>query len=65
MPPIVEQLAKQHAGKVDFYKVDIDQELKLASIFGIQSIPTFLIIPITAQMEMMAKKEMEKMINGM
>ena len=68
MSPIVEQLAKQHAGKVDFYKVDIDQEPELASVFGIQSIPTFLFIPMkgkpTAQMGMMEKEEMEKVIEG-
>ena len=68
MSPIVEQLAKQYAGNVDFYKVDIDQEPKLASVFGIQSIPTFLFIPMkgkpTAQMGMMEKEEMEKVIKG-
>ena len=68
MSPIVEQLAKQYAGKVDFYKVDIDQEQELASVFGIQSIPTFLFIPMkgkpTAQMGMMEKEEMEKVIKG-
>lgn len=64
--PVVEQLAKQYADKVDFYKVDIDQELKLAAIFSIQSIPTFLFIPMkgktTEQMGMMEKEEMEKVI---
>lgn len=68
MSPIVEQLAKQYAGKVDFYKVDIDKEPELASIFGIQSIPTFLFIPMkgspTAQMGMMEKGEMEKLVKG-
>ena len=68
MSPIVEQLAKQYAGKVDFYKVDINQEPELASVFGIQSIPTFLFIPMkgkpTAQMGMMEKEEMEKVVKG-
>ena len=68
MSPIVEQLAKQYAGKVEFYKVDIDQEPELASVFGIQSIPTFLFIPMkgkpTAQMGMMEKEEMEHVIKG-
>ena len=66
MSPIVELLAKQYAGKVDFYKVDIAQEPELASVFGIQSIPPFLFIPMkgkpTAQMGMMEKEEMEKVI---
>ena len=69
MSPIVEQLAKQYAGKIDFYKVDIDQDPELASVFGIQSIPTFLFIPMkgkpTAQMGMMEKEEMETVINSL
>ena len=46
MAPIVEEMAKTYAGKVDFYKVDIDKEQELAQTFGIQSIPTFLFIPV-------------------
>ena len=46
MAPVVESLAQHYAGKVDFYKVDIDQEPELASVFGIRSIPTFLFIPM-------------------
>lgn len=45
MAPVVESLAEKYAGKIDFYKVDIDQESELASVFGISSIPTFLFIP--------------------
>ena len=36
--PIVEELAKEYAGKIDFYKVDVDQEEELAALFGIRSI---------------------------
>ena len=46
MAPVVESLAEKYAGKIDFYKVDIDQESELASVFGISSIPTFLFIPV-------------------
>ena len=44
--PIVENLAKDYKGKIDFYKVDIDKEQELAAAFGIQSIPTFLFVPV-------------------
>ena len=68
MAPVVESLAEKYAGKIDFYKVDIDQESELASVFGISSIPTFLFIPMkgkpTAQMGMMEKEEMEKVVKG-
>ena len=66
MSPVVEQLALKYAGKIDFYKVDIDKESELAAVFGIQSIPTFLFIPVkgnpSAQMGAMEKEEFEKII---
>jgi thioredoxin 1 len=43
--PIIEELAKEYAGKVDFYKIDTDKESELASVFGIQGIPSFLYCP--------------------
>ena len=43
--PVVEALAEAYAGKVDFYKVDVDAQEELASFFGIRSIPSLLFIP--------------------
>lgn len=67
MAPIVEETAKAYAGKVDFYKVDIEKEQELAQTFGIQSIPTFLYIPAkgkpTMQMGAMSKETFEKMVD--
>lgn len=40
--PIMEKLAKEYAGKVDFYKVDTDAELKLATVLQIRNIPTIM-----------------------
>ena len=37
--PIMEKLAKEYDGKVDFYKVDCDQEMKLATILQVRNIP--------------------------
>lgn len=45
--PNVEKIAEEYDGKVDVYKVDVDQQEELAAIFGIQSIPTILFIPKT------------------
>lgn len=47
--PIVEELAGEYAGKIDFYKVDVDQQEELAALFGVQSIPTLLFIPKEGQ----------------
>ena len=40
--PILEKLAQEYDGKVDFYKVDTDKEQKLASILKIQYLPTVI-----------------------
>lgn len=45
MAPVVETLAGEYEGKVDFYKVDVDREQRLAALFGVRSIPTFVFIP--------------------
>jgi len=41
--PIVEELAKEYEGKVNFVKVDVDQNRDLASKYNIFSIPTLAI----------------------
>ena len=46
--PVLEELATEYDGKIIIYKVDTEAEMELASIFGIQSIPTFLFIPVDA-----------------
>lgn len=47
--PVLEELAKEYDGKLVIYKVDTEKETELAEIFGIQSIPTFLFIPVEGQ----------------
>ncbi|MFH1169872.1 MAG: thioredoxin [Chloroflexota bacterium] len=41
--PVVDELADEYDGKVSFVKVDVDQNQKIASQFGIMSIPTLII----------------------
>ena len=41
--PIVEELAKEYEDKVNFVKVDVDQNKELASKYNIFSIPTLAI----------------------
>lgn len=64
--PIVEELSKDYAGKIDFYKVDVDQQQELAAVFGIRSIPTFLFVPAkgkpTLQSGAMNKPQFEQII---
>lgn len=44
--PILEELSDEYAGKIDIYKIDTEAEDELSAVFGIQSIPTFLFIPM-------------------
>ena len=41
--PIVDELSQEYEGRLKVGKVDIDSEKKVASKFGIRSIPTLLI----------------------
>ena len=50
--PILEELAEEYQGKIDMYKVNTEQERELASIFGIQSIPSLLFVPLSGQPQM-------------
>lgn len=47
--PIMERMAKEYDGKLIVYKIDVDQESKLASTFSVRSIPTVLFIPMEGQ----------------
>lgn len=44
--PILEELAAEHSDDLIIYKVDTEKEQELSAIFGIQSIPTLLFIPM-------------------
>ncbi len=43
--PVLEDLARDYAGKLIVYKVNTENEQELASVFGIRSIPTLLFVP--------------------
>ena len=44
--PVLEELASEYDGKLLIYKLDTDKEAELSALFGIQSIPTLLFIPL-------------------
>ena len=41
--PIVEELAGEYEGKVDFYKLNTDENPAVSTRYGIRSIPTLLV----------------------
>ena len=44
--PILEKIANEYDGKLLVYKINVDEERELASVFDVQAIPTLLFIPL-------------------
>lgn len=52
MSPIMDELSEEYAGRVDIYKVNVEEEEELAALFGIRSIPSLLFIPLQGKPQM-------------
>ena len=67
--PILEELAKEYNGKVDFAKVNVDGNTFLAAKYGIAAIPTMLIFndgqPVQQVVGLKPKKELKKIVDGL
>jgi thioredoxin len=50
--PILEELKEEYGDKLEIFKVDTEQEREISSMFGIQSIPSLLFIPLDGQPQM-------------
>jgi thioredoxin 1 len=65
--PILEELAKEYAGKIDFAKVDVDANGPLAARYGIASIPTMIVFiggqPVQQFIGYRSKKELKKVLD--
>lgn len=66
--PVVEELAKEYEGKITFAKVDVDQNPKTASRYGIMSIPTLLLFkkgePVSHIVGFRPKAELKKSLDS-
>jgi len=67
--PILDQLAKEYAGRVKFTKLNTDENQKTAGQFSIQSIPTLLFfkggILVNRLVGALPKMEIEKQVKGL
>ena len=52
MRPVPDDFPQTYAGKIDIYKVDVDEEEELAAAFGVSSIPSLLFCPKNGQPQM-------------
>jgi thioredoxin len=50
--PILDELQEEYDGKIDIYKIDTEDQKQLAGMFGIQSIPSLLFVPMEGQPQM-------------
>ncbi len=66
--PILDSLAEEYKDKIIVYKVDVDKEQELASMFGIRSIPSLLFIPMQGDPKMqvgaMGRMDLENAIKN-
>ena len=66
--PAVEELATEYAGRIGFAKVNVDENPKVATEYGIRSIPTLLIFkdgkPVTQLVGLRPKAELKKQLDA-
>ena len=52
LAPVLDELAREYAGRVTFAKVNVDEEASLASAFGIGGIPALIFFQAGSPLEM-------------
>ena len=69
LEPIFDELSEKYEGLVDFYKVNIDDDLDLAVSFGVRSVPMVLYIPTEGKPNLEAgapsKDQMKYLVDGL
>ncbi len=66
--PVIDELAKEYEGRVDFAKVNVEDNSAIAAKYGIAAIPTLLIFkngePAQQIVGLKPKKELMKMLDA-
>jgi len=66
--PVVEELADEYDGKIGFAKLDVDQNPKIASRYGIMSIPTLILFkdgkPVSNMVGFRPKNDLKKNLDA-
>jgi thioredoxin 1 len=65
--PVVDELAEDYEGKISFTKVNVDENPKTASQYGVMSIPTLIIFkdgkPLSNIVGFKPKEELKKSLD--
>jgi thioredoxin 1 len=66
--PIVEELAKEYKGKIEFAKLNVDDAPFVASKFGVMSIPTIMVFkggkPMQHAIGYQPKEQLKKLLDN-
>ena len=66
--PIVDELAEEYDGRVNFVKIDIDKNPKTPARYSVRSIPTLLVFkngePVSHMVGLRPKGELKKSLEG-
>jgi len=67
LAPILEDLSEEYNNKINIYKIDVDEENELSSVFQIRSVPTILFVPMEGKPQMQSgalpKPSLKKIID--
>lgn len=68
MNPIIEELEKELAGKVEVIKINVDEKPEEAAKYGVMSIPTYIVLKdgqeVGRKLGVTAKADLLKLINS-
>lgn len=68
MEPVIEELEKELAGKIEIEKINVDENPAKASEYGVMSIPTYVILKegkeIGRRIGVTAKSELLKLLQA-
>jgi thioredoxin 1 len=66
--PVIEELAKDYKGKMEFAKVNVDESPFVASKFGVMSIPTIILFksgkPVQQAIGYQPKDQLKKLLDN-
>lgn len=68
MEPVIEELEKELAGKIEVIKINVDEKPEEAQKYGVMSIPTYVVLKdgkeVGRKIGVTTKAELLKLING-
>ena len=66
--PVVDELAEEYGGRVSFGKVNVDENAKIATQYGVMSIPTLILFkdgkPVSNIVGFRPKDELKKSLDA-